>query len=153
MGSSDYKFLCKQTQNRIQFTRAEIRLKFMYASAVDYRLYLWFVAPWSIRDGRTLCQEDRIGREVQTKEHTRTRWGETPGLKQNNPRAISPRDTRTNFITVAACHASAPNMAKASRCHISLFFHSFFPLGTITSLVTCSYLRSLRSNNYRDIIG
>ena len=70
----------------------------MYASAVDYRLYLWFVAPWSIRDGRTLCQEDRIGREVQTKEHTRTRWGETPGLKQKNPRAISPRTQEPSLL-------------------------------------------------------
>jgi len=56
---------------------------------------------------------------------TGTQGGE-PGAKKINPRAISPQDTIIIFITVAACHASAPNMAKASGV-TSRFFHSFFP--------------------------
>ncbi|KAG0480817.1 hypothetical protein HPP92_011390 [Vanilla planifolia] len=40
--------------------------------------------------------------------------GGEPGTKNYHPRAISPKTTkRVNFISSAACHASAPNMAKA----------------------------------------
>jgi len=77
-------------------------------------------------DGRKLCEvddgSDERGRQGSTPAH----MGENPGLKQNNSRAISPRH-KNIFITVVACHASAPNMAKASRCHISFFSHSQAP--------------------------
>jgi hypothetical protein len=84
---------------------------------------------------------------------------ENPGLKKNIPPCdLPPRHKIIIFITVA-CHASAPIMAKALRCHISffphifLFFHIFFfspPEPTRNSLVTCVQLTLARLTDFSE---
>ena len=80
---------------------------------------------------------------------------QNPGLKTNNPRAISPRRHKRNIFITVACHVSAPNMAKASGDVVSHFFFSPSRQAPrllhvhLTSPSPRHSSRSLRSNNYR----
>ena len=72
---------------------------------------------------------------------TPTHRGENPGLKQDNPRAISPRDKKTSLLWWRPAMRAHPTWQRPLDVHIS-FFSLSSDLSTSTSLATSSYLTS-----------
>jgi len=100
----------------------------------------------------------RIGRKVQTRS-TPAHRGENPGLKQDNPRAISPRDKKTSLLWWRPAMRAHPTWQRPLDVHISFFFTPFPPLDkhlacymllpSVTSDLLDLIIIDISSNNYQ----